>query len=136
MEFHLGWRERIAFTSRRNILWTVSAIAGNQEYPWYVHSTEGGFYNHPFNAGWGAQSILEALVDIEPDLARDSYLTLGFDQGENAIELSSVIGNVDPFQAFVPDGGGTFVVNDLLGSAYYHPFQVWTILITLLPGMI
>ena len=33
-----------------------------------------------------------------------------------------MIGNVDPFQAFVPDGGGNFVVNDLLGSAYYHPF--------------
>ena len=56
----------------------LSAIFGNDQNA-LVLSTPDGIYNNAFNSSWNASGINPALVPVFPDLADDSFATIGLD---------------------------------------------------------
>ena len=56
----------------------LSAIFGNDQMP-LVFSTPDGIFNQALNSSWNASGINEALFGFFPDLADDSYATIGLD---------------------------------------------------------
>ena len=55
----------------------LSSCSGDADDPMVLESTSGGWYNHPLNLGWNASGINPAAFATFPELAFDSYLTLG-----------------------------------------------------------
>ena len=55
----------------------LSSCSGDADSPLVLESTSGGWYNHPLNLGWNASGINPAAFATFPELAFDSYLTLG-----------------------------------------------------------
>ena len=55
----------------------ISAVFGNDQ-AHLVITTPANIYNSPFNAGWSAQGINPLFLPSFPDLADDSYATIGF----------------------------------------------------------
>ena len=53
------------------------SCGGDAENPMILESTSGEWYNHPTNLSWNASGINPAVFGAFPELAFDSYLTLG-----------------------------------------------------------
>ncbi|MGB1362984.1 MAG: hypothetical protein ACPG56_00005, partial [Flavobacteriales bacterium] len=56
----------------------MSAVFGNDQDP-LVFSTPDGIFNQALNSSWNASGLNEALFGFFPDLADDSYATIGLD---------------------------------------------------------
>ena len=54
----------------------LSAVFGNDEAA-LIFQTPEGIYNNAFNSSWNASGINPALLPVFPDLADDSYATIG-----------------------------------------------------------
>ena len=103
----------------------VSAIFGNQDHPLTVITPEGAF-NSSANASWNAAGINPAFVTTFPDLADDSFATIGL---EGPASLSGISGAADPTlledpnQAVTPffleDGNTALQMNDFIGSSWF-----------------
>ncbi len=94
----------------------VSAVYGSGLNPLII-STQTTFYQHPFGASL-ASSIAGSLLAVVPDLAFDSWLTIGVEpggaspsNGVNAIGLTTALA------AF--EGGGDLLVNAGAGGSWF-----------------
>ena len=61
------------------------SCGGDAENPMILESTSGEWYNHPTNLSWNASGINPAVFGAFPELAFDSYLTLGATTAEATI---------------------------------------------------
>ena len=103
----------------------VSAIFGNNEHPLEISVPE-GIYNSGLNASWSASGISPVFVGLFPEMAYDSYATIGLSQSaatsgiDGAADPSIV---EDPLQQitpmFVVDGSTGASVSSVTGIAYY-----------------
>ena len=87
-----------------------------------------GIFNSPFNASWNASGINAAFLPIFPDLADDSYATIGL---EGPAATSGIASAADPSLVedaaltptisgfFTTPGSTTLDVNTLTGGSWY-----------------
>ena len=54
----------------------MSAVYGNNDAPLYINTPDGA-YNSAFNSGWSAAGINPAFLGTFPELADDTYATIG-----------------------------------------------------------
>ena len=103
----------------------ISAVYGT-DVENIVINTPSGIFNSPFNAGWNAAGINPAFLTAFPDMADDSYATIGL-SGPASLAAA---GSADP--ALVEDaalspsvsgyfltGGTSLNVNTLTGASWY-----------------
>ena len=103
----------------------ISAVYGT-DVDNIVINTPSGIFNSPFNAGWNAAGINPAFLTAFPDMADDSYATIGL-SGPASVAAA---GSADP--ALVEDaalnplvsdyfltGGTSLNVNTLTGASWY-----------------
>ncbi|MGB0510690.1 MAG: hypothetical protein ACPGGB_07185, partial [Flavobacteriales bacterium] len=103
----------------------VSSVSGDAVNPTYINSTA-PFYHSPLGAGVpnGIQSL---LFPVYPDLAYDSWVTIGLEGSPNALageaNVSTVQSTANPwFTNFDPGGGlpgGNLAIDDVIGGAWY-----------------
>ena len=102
----------------------LSSCSGDSDNPFVVASTSGSWYNDAANASWNAQGINPAFFAFFPDLAFDSFLTLGAeDSSTPAAQHPSVVsGAFDFTEEFIGVPGQNFVIDDPIGGAWYVTF--------------
>ena len=100
----------------------LSSCSGDADNPMILESTSGGWYNHPANLGWNASGINPTVFGAFPELAFDSYLTLGATTADgNHPETSP--GEVDyesEFEGANPMGSNINTAGDVFGFAWYN----------------
>ena len=101
-----------------------SSCSGDENGPMILTSSSGTWYNDIYNTGWNALGINPAFLTFFPDLAYDSFLTIGAEDATTpaAQHPSSVWGENDATGAFVGGPGSNVVVDDATGGAWYTPF--------------
>ena len=103
----------------------ISAVYGT-DVENIVINTPSGIFNSPFNAGWNASGINPAFLTAFPDMADDSYATIGL-SGPASLAAA---GSADPAlvedAALIPSVSGYFLtggtslnVNTLTGASWY-----------------
>ena len=70
----------------------MSAVFGNDQAPLEIN-TPGGVFNSPYNSSWSASGINPAFLPIFPDMADDTYATIGLDGPASS---SGLAGAADP----------------------------------------
>ena len=70
----------------------MSAVYGNTDANLLVN-TPGGAFNSPFNSSWNASGINPAFLTVFPDLADDTYATIGL---TGPASTSGIAGAADP----------------------------------------
>ena len=70
----------------------MSAVFGNDQASLLVN-TPGGAFNSPFNSSWNASGINPAFLPVFPDLADDTYATVGL---TGPASTSGIAGAADP----------------------------------------
>ena len=70
----------------------MSAVFGNDQASLIVN-TPGGAFNSPFNSSWNASGINPAFLPVFPDLADDTYATVGL---MGPASTSGIAGAADP----------------------------------------
>ena len=103
----------------------VSAIFGNNESPLSIDVPDGAF-NSSYNATWNASGINPSFLPVFPELADDTYATIGL---EGPASTSGIEGASDPdivqdaSQEIVPfftDSASTsLLANTIIGSSWY-----------------
>ena len=104
----------------------ISAVFGTDEYNLVLNTPE-GIFNSAFNASWSASGINPAFLAVVPDLADDSYATIGL---TGPASLSGLEGASDPSIVEDPmltpvpsdyfiSGGEALNVNTLTGASWY-----------------
>ncbi len=100
----------------------LSSCSGDADNPMILESTSGGWYNHPANLGWNASGINPTVFGSFPELAFDSFLTLGATTADgNHPETSQ--GEVDyesEFEGVNPMGSNINTAGDVFGFAWYN----------------
>ena len=102
----------------------LSSCSGEQANPLVFTSSSGSWYNDPASTTWNALGINSAFLNFFPDLAYDSFLTIGAEDASvpAAQHPSSVWGTFDATSEFTGGPGSSFVVDDATGGAWYTPF--------------
>ena len=103
----------------------LSACSGDENSPMEITSSTGSWYNDFASTTWNALGINPGFFGFFPDLAYDSYLTIGAEDATvpAAEHPSSVWGATDATLQFSGPAAGTNVlVNDATGGAWYTPF--------------
>ena len=101
----------------------MSSVFGNNDNP-FSFATTNGFYNSPFG-GTTAGDINSLLFTFFPDLAADSWVTVGIEAVPNGSEVAiSVVESSDQpwinaFAAGSSIDGQDIVMNDFTGGAWY-----------------
>ena len=103
----------------------MSAVFGNDQASLLV-STPGGAFNSAFNSSWNASGINPAFLPVFPDLADDSYATIGL---TGPASTSGIAGAADPSlvedanQAITPyfltPGATSLESTTLTGASWY-----------------
>ena len=98
-----------------------SAIFGNDQAPLSINTPDGAF-NSSFNASWSASGINPAFLGFFPEMADDTYATIGLDGPAVAPAADpSLVEDagqpITPF--FTSDGATSLLSNTLTGSSYY-----------------
>ena len=103
----------------------MSAVFGNNDWPMEISTPEGAF-NSAFNSSWSASGINPAFVASFPELADDTYATIGLDGPAvtsglaNAEDPSLVQDAAQPITPFFQtDGTTSLLSNTLTGSSWY-----------------
>lgn len=103
----------------------MSQVYGGSEAALSVETPEGAF-NSAFNFSWSASGINPAFLSVFPDLADDTYATIGLSGPADSSGISgahdpSIV--EDPNQPITPyfltDGATTLLSNTLVGAAWY-----------------
>ena len=68
----------------------MSAVFGNDQSHLLINAPS-GIFNSPFNASWNASGINAAFLPIFPDLADDSYATIGLEALVASAACSSAV---------------------------------------------
>ena len=102
----------------------LSSCSGDSTNPFVVESSSGTWYNSEFNTGWNALGVNPSLFGAFPDLAFDSFLTIGASNAEvpGGQHPQSVWGAIDASSEFLPGDGQNVLVNDPTGGAWFTPF--------------
>jgi hypothetical protein len=103
----------------------LSAVFGTDQAPLELNTPDGAF-NSAYNASWSASGINPAFLGFFPDMADDTYATIGLDGPASS---SGIVGADDPSivedsgQAISPyfttDGATSLLANTLTGASYY-----------------
>jgi hypothetical protein len=95
----------------------VSSVAGDDEFPTYLHST-GDVFQSEFGAAF-AQDVNQALFGALPELQYDSWVTIGLDGPAGAGEsgVMSVEG-IDPWISNFEETG-TLAIQDSVGGLWF-----------------
>ena len=104
----------------------MSAVYGTDQENLLVE-TPAGIFNSPFNSSWNASGINPLFLTSFPDMADDSYATIGL---EGPATASGLAGAADPSivqdEALTPSitgyfttGGTSLNVNTLTGGSWY-----------------
>ena len=104
----------------------MSAVFGN-DLAHLVISTPSNIFNSPMNASWNASGVNPAFLGFFPDLADDSYATIGL---EGPAATSGLAGAADPslvedsalsptISGYFGAGGTELNVNTLTGGSWY-----------------
>ena len=103
----------------------VSAIFGNNQGSLSVDAPNGVF-NSAFNASWNASGINPAFLATFPELAADTYATIGL---EGPASSSGIAGAADPSIVedgaqpitpfFLTDGATSLLSNSLIGASWF-----------------
>ena len=103
----------------------MSAVFGNNEASLLIN-TPAGVFNSAFNSSWNASGINPAFLPVFPDLADDTYATIGL---AGPASTSGIVGAADPSivedatQAITPyfltDGATNLTSTTLTGSSWY-----------------
>ena len=102
----------------------MSAVYGNNDAELIVDAPSGVF-NSPYNASWNASGINPAFLPVFPDLADDTYATVGLTGPASSSGMSgaadpSVVEDstqpITPF--FLTDGATELLSNTLTGSSW------------------
>ena len=102
----------------------LSAVFGNDQMPLFI-DTPAGIYNDPLNSSWNASGINSALFGFFPDLAYDSFATLGLEgpaAGVAGAEDPSLVqdASLSPtVSGYFQAGGAQLNVNTLTGASWY-----------------
>ena len=103
----------------------MSAVFGNNEMPLDISVPEGAF-SSTFNASWSASGINPAFLPFFPDMADDTYATIGLTGPAassgiaDAADPSIVEDSAQPVTPFFTTSGSTHLLsNTLTGSSYY-----------------
>ena len=103
----------------------VSAIWGDNYDHLVIHAPQGVF-NSAFNSSWNASGINPVFVAVFPEVADDTYATIGLDGPaatsslEAAVDPTIVEDEAQPITPFFVDNGATELVsNSHIGSAWY-----------------
>ena len=89
-----------------------------------MESSTGSWYNSEYNSSWNASGINLAFLGLFPELAFDSFLTIGGEDSSTPASEhpSAVSGAIDFTAEFETGGGSNFILNDGVGGAWYTPF--------------
>lgn len=95
----------------------LSSVAGDDEFPTYIHST-GDVFQSEFGGAF-AQDISPALIGFFPELAYDTWMTIGLEGPASAGE-----GEVTPVEGLTPwtenfEQTGTLAIQDEVGGAMF-----------------
>ena len=103
----------------------VSAIYGNNQGPLSVDAPNGVF-NSAFNPSWNASGINPAFLASFPELAADTYATIGLD---GPASTSQITGAADPSlvqdpaqtieEFFLVNGATSLLSNTQIGASWY-----------------
>ena len=103
----------------------MSAVFGNDQASLLVN-TPGGAFNSPFNSSWNASGINPAFLPVFPDLADDTYATIGL---TGPASTSGIAGAADPSIVedatqpitpfFLTPGATNLESTTLTGSSWY-----------------
>ena len=103
----------------------MSAVFGNDQASLIVN-TPGGAFNSPFNSSWNASGINPAFLPVFPDLADDTYATIGL---TGPASTSGIAGAADPSIVedatqpitpfFLTPGATNLESTTLTGSSWY-----------------
>ena len=104
---------------------TFSAVFGNSEQPLLVNVPSGAF-NSSFNSSWSASGINPAFLSMFPEMADDTYATIGLTGPASA---SGIAGAADPGLAedpdqsitpfFLTDGATSLAADMIVGSSWF-----------------
>ena len=103
----------------------LSSCSGDDARPLIMTSSSGSWYNNSFNASWNTSGINPALLPVFPELAYDSYLTIGLSESSLTLPYPQAVfpGEVDATQEFVNGPGENFIVNDNIGGSWLGVFN-------------
>ncbi len=104
----------------------ISAVFGNDQANLVINAPD-GIFNSSFNASWNASGINAAFLGTFPEMAEDSYATIGLDGPASA---SGLDGAADPsivedgalsptISEFFTVGGTSLNVSTLVGGSWY-----------------
>ena len=103
----------------------LSAVFGNDQASLIVNTPDGAF-NSTFNASWNASGINAAFLPLVPDLADDTYATIGL---EGPASTSGIAGAADPSIVedvnqpitpyFLTNGATNLESTTLTGASWY-----------------
>ena len=102
----------------------MSSCSGDADNPLILTSTTGEWYNNAAATTWNAQGLNPVFFTFFPELAFDSFLTIGAEDATTpaAQHPSSVWGAIDATAQFVGGPGNDIIVDDATGGAWYTPF--------------
>ena len=103
----------------------MSAVFGNDQASLII-DTPAGAFNSPYNTGWNAAGVNPAFLPVFPDLADDTYATIGL---EGPASTSGIAGAADPaivedsnqpvIPYFLTPGATNLTSTTLTGASWY-----------------
>ena len=101
----------------------LSSCSGDDNNPMVMSSSTGTWYNNALSPSWNASGANPLFFDAFPELAYDSFLTIGASSASEMPHPQAVFGPVDVTAEFTGDGPGeNVVVDDGLGGAWFVTF--------------
>lgn len=102
----------------------MSAVFGNDQTPLEISAPEGVF-NTTYNSSWSASGLSAMFVGVFPEMADDTYATIGLESpaSEGALgseDPSLVEDSAQPISPFLLNNGATsLLASTLTGASYY-----------------
>lgn len=87
-------------------------VAAFADSPLTLNTTSGSWYNHPANDDWRPLGILADSVAVHPELAYDSFMTIGVEDGTSEVAPAGFFGWDDVAAEFLPTGGQNVAVSE------------------------
>ena len=81
------------------------AVTGGSLAPFEINSTSGTWYNHPDLASWNPSGLDTSMLAMDPNVAFDSFMTIGSENSDGGPFPFSIWTAGDPRPEFQPGGG-------------------------------
>ncbi|MEE3163050.1 MAG: hypothetical protein VX286_00070, partial [Bacteroidota bacterium] len=88
------------------------AVTGGSLAPFEINSTSGTWYNHPDLASWNPSGLDTSMLAMDPNLAFDSFMTIGSENSDGGPFPFSIWMAGDPRPEFQPGGGANTGMGD------------------------